>query len=133
MFSYKAKIKLHQTDAAGVIFFAELFTIVHDCYEEFLSQVTTIKQILNDQRFIIPIVHTEADYIQPISLSEKIEVRMVCTQKGESSFSLEYQVLTEGGEVAAEVKTVHTVVNKETKSKSDIPEQIDALLKTVTV
>lgn len=133
MFSYKTKIKLHQTDAAGVLFFADFFTIAHDCYEEFLSQEITTKQILHDQPFIIPVVHAEANYILPLTLSEQIEVRMTHSGSSESSFNLEYQIISERGEIAAEVKTVHAVVNKKTKSKVIIPELIQNLLCTITV
>ncbi len=37
MFTYKTKISLHDTDAAGIIFFANQFKIVHDAYEDLLE------------------------------------------------------------------------------------------------
>ena len=39
MFTYQTKIKLHDTDAAGVIFFANQFKIIHDAYESLLEGI----------------------------------------------------------------------------------------------
>lgn len=32
MFTYKTQIRLHDTDAAGILFFAQQFEIIHDAY-----------------------------------------------------------------------------------------------------
>ena len=47
IFYYQTKIKLHETDAAGVIFFNNLFKIAHDAYEALLEKINfSIKEIL---------------------------------------------------------------------------------------
>lgn len=133
MYTYKTSVRMHQTDAAGVIFFAELFTLAHDCYETFLSQEVTIKEIVNDKPFIIPIVHASADYKQPLGLSENITINMTCVNCGTSSFTLNCQILKENGSVAAEVKTVHAIVNKESRTAAQIPFEINDLLLEISV
>ena len=37
-FEIKSSIKLHDTDAAGVVFFVSHFRIAHTAYEEFLEE-----------------------------------------------------------------------------------------------
>ena len=39
-FIYKTEIRLHDTDAAGPLFFANQFTIIHDAYEQLLETGT---------------------------------------------------------------------------------------------
>ena len=38
MFIYKTQIRLHDTDAAGILFFANQFSIIHDAYELLLEE-----------------------------------------------------------------------------------------------
>ncbi len=120
MFVYSTTVRMHHTDAAGILFFANLFTLAHDCYEEFLGDLS-IAEILQNQSFIIPIVHAEADYKIPIGVSEKIEITVSCEQVGKSSFTLSYEFINDDKELAATVKTVHTVVSKESCKPVEIP------------
>ena len=39
MYVYQAKIKLHDTDAAGLLFFSQQFEIMHDAYEALLEKI----------------------------------------------------------------------------------------------
>ena len=68
MYHYQTTIRLHQTDAAGVVFFSNLFVIAHDAYESFLESHLPLNAILSDGVYIIPIVHAEADYLLPLAL-----------------------------------------------------------------
>ncbi|MHC5121434.1 MAG: acyl-CoA thioesterase [Planctomycetota bacterium] len=92
MYTYQTTIRLHHTDAAGVVFFSHLFVIAHDAYETFLESHLRLNAILSEGVYIIPIVHAEADYLLPLSLSEKIRVELCLEQKGSSSFDLGYVI-----------------------------------------
>ncbi|MCU7940899.1 MAG: hypothetical protein KZQ74_14675 [gamma proteobacterium symbiont of Bathyaustriella thionipta] len=66
LFNYSFTTRIHDIDAAGVMFFARFFYHIHDAYEDFLNhQAQSIKQILNSD-FILPISHTEANFKAPI-------------------------------------------------------------------
>jgi len=69
MFGYNCVIRLHHTDAAGVVFFASLFTLAHECYEAFLDNVSPLGKLLTDGDVLIPIVHAEADFKLPLRVS----------------------------------------------------------------
>jgi len=81
MFTYKTTVRLHHTDAAGVLFFAQLFSIAHDCYEELINSCIPIAEIIQSKPFALPIIHAEADYFLPIGVSEKIEIKLQCLKK----------------------------------------------------
>ena len=36
---YSLRIRLHETDAAGVLFYAHLFRLAHDAYESFMAHI----------------------------------------------------------------------------------------------
>ena len=121
MFTNKISIKMHQTDAAGVVFFAELFKIAHDSYEEFLEPIVTIGQIINEASYIVPIVHASADYKQPITVSEKLKIDLQCTKCANSSFTINYKMYNDNRSMVAEVTTIHAFIDKKSKKPAEIP------------
>ncbi len=39
MYQYHHKVKLHETDAAGILFFSHQFEMIHDAYESLLEKI----------------------------------------------------------------------------------------------
>ena len=131
MYHYQTTIRLHQTDAAGVVFFSNLFVIAHDAYESFLESHLPLNAILSDGVYIIPIVHAEADYLLPLALSEKIGVELCLEQTGSSSFDLGYVIKNSKMETVARLKTIHTVQLKEDQKTVPIPDPLRNALEAI--
>ncbi len=121
MYKYQTVIRLHHTDAAGVVYFANLFVLAHECYESFLDQDNSIGSIIEQGEFIVPIVHAEADYKMPLKLSEKVDIEMALNKTANSSFELGFAFINESSQVAVEVKTTHTVLQQDTRKPVKIP------------
>ena len=131
MYHYQTTIRLHQTDAAGVVFFSNLFVIAHDAYESFLESHLPLNAILLDGVYIIPIVHAEADYLLPLALSEKITVELSLEKLGTSSFNLGYVIKNSKTETVARLKTIHAVQLKEDQKTVPIPDPLRNALETI--
>ena len=131
MYTYQTTIRLHHTDAAGVVFFSHLFVIAHDAYESFLESHMPLSTLLSDEAYIIPIVHAEADYLLPLSLSETISVELSLEQTGTSSFNLGYVIKNSKMETAVRLKTIHAVQLKDDGMTIPIPESIRQALETL--
>ena len=98
-------------------------------YEAFLDSAGfSISSILKDANFLIPIVHAEADYYIPISVSDRITVQLQIENIAESSFSIIYDIINEMGKIIAHAQTVHTVIDKQNKNKMKIPDKVIAAL-----
>ena len=122
MYSLKTFVKFHYTDAAGILFFSNIFLIAHDAYENMLNSIGLgIGTILKERDFLLPLVHVEADYKQPLRAGDPITVRAWVRRLGRTSYTLSYEVLNEKNEVAANVETVHVAVDKATNQKIEIP------------
>lgn len=128
MYKYQTTIRLHHTDAAGVIYFASLFVLAHECYESFLEQYTSIGSILDQNELLIPIVHADADYLMPLRVSEKITIEMTVTKIGKSSFELGYTFTNSSSQITAEAKTAHVVIAKDTRKPMPIPQFLKTAL-----
>ncbi|MEE9442063.1 MAG: thioesterase family protein [candidate division Zixibacteria bacterium] len=118
-------IKLHDTDAAGILFFANQLRIVHDVYERFLATIGfPFVEMFEKKEFFIPIVHAETDYTQMLTDGDTVEIELVVSEIGKTSFTLEYRLTNLDGIVVGTAKTVHVTIDPVKKQKMDIPEKL---------
>jgi 1,4-dihydroxy-2-naphthoyl-CoA hydrolase len=120
MHTHETTLRLHQTDSLGIAYYGSVFNIIHECYESFLD----IAAILKEGKYIIPIVHAEADYRTPMELSDQIMVNMELASTGRSSFTLTYRLTNQRQEVVAEAKTIHSVLDRQTRKSIEMPDSI---------
>jgi 1,4-dihydroxy-2-naphthoyl-CoA hydrolase len=124
MFTYKTQIRLHDTDAAGLIFFANQFKIVHDAYELLLEKFGfSFPQMLKGGKYFLPIVHAESDYKAPLAVGDKIAISIKVGEIGKTSFSFEY-LIYRGKTLVGTAKTVHVTINPKTKTKTPLPPKL---------
>ena len=112
---------MHEVDAAGVLFFAQQFRLVHDAFEAFMeSKGLSLAKILDSEDFALPIVHAETDYKMPLSLGDRIIIKLNLKEIGETSFTLAHEIFKEG-RLAGKGETVHVSVDKKTGAKIPLP------------
>ena len=124
MFETETDVKMHDTDAAGTLFFANYFKIAHTAYEAFMKSIGCgLDYIINESDYLTPIVHAEADYKKGLFLGNNLAVSMKA-EIGTTSFTLSYEFRDGDGNVAAKLQTVHVSVNKKSREKIPLPEKI---------
>lgn len=132
MYTYNTKIRLFHTDAAGIIFYSNIFDIAYECMEEFLEESGFgIKNILAEGIFITPVVHAEADYFKPLRTGDKITIIMSLISSGKNSFAIDYDFFNASGEKAAKVMTVHVPVDPKSGKSIKIPDKLFGILKSL--
>lgn len=125
MFSYRRKIRIQETDAAGVLFFANYFILFHEAFESFLGSLSLdLAKIIHDNKYLLPIAHAEADYTAPLFLGDTIEIKLSVAQIQKSSFVIISSFIKNNKTCAAVLKTVHVSVNAKTRKKIPLPEII---------
>ncbi len=121
MFTYKTQIRLHDTDAAGILFFANQLKIIHDAYELLLEEFgVSFAQMLKGGKFFLPIVHAESDYKMSLFVGDHITIAIKVGNIGTTSFTFEYTI-TRGKDLVGTAKTVHVTVNSKTRKKTALP------------
>ena len=129
MFTYQTKIKLHDTDAAGVIFFANQFKMIHDAYESLLETMGFgFAELIRSKDFFLPIVHAESDYKAPLFVGDVLEVQVKVGRVGQTSFTLTYALLNARRETVGTGRTVHVAVSKAAHQKILLPADLRAKL-----
>ncbi len=132
-FTYKTQIRLHDTDAAGLLFFANQFKILHDAYEHVLEKMGfSFQQMLTKRSYFLPIVHAESDYKKPLYVGDKITVSVVVGHIGTSSFSFTYQIHNTQKHLVGSGKTVHVTIDKKTHTKIPLPKECRKALENFT-
>lgn len=115
MFIFQTTIRLHHTDAAGLLFFAEQFKLAHDAYETFMESIGyPFAPLLKTSAYLLPIVHAEADFGAALNTGDKITIQLLAERIGDTSFTLAYALLRNGSEPVGSVKTVHVLIDKRT-------------------
>lgn len=129
-FKIRRVIRLKDTDAAGTVFFLNYFVFAHETYELFLEEIGySLRRIIEQESFLLPIVHAESDYHQMIELENEITIVLNVNKIGRTSFSLIYDYFLENQRLVGSVKTVHVCVDKTTLKKRPIPEDFQQALK----
>ncbi|KAA3615292.1 MAG: acyl-CoA thioesterase [Calditrichaeota bacterium] len=133
MYKYQTRIKLHETDAAGRMFFAEQLKIAHDAWEEFLLQNDfPLRDLCTRYDFSLPIVHVEADYLGELCASDAIDVEISVQKIGTTSFILDYRILRNATEFVGTVRTVHVTIDIKSGKKIPLPNKIKSILKSLS-
>ena len=134
MFCYHTKIRLHHTDAAGQVYFGQVFTLAHECYERFLDEAYPLDTLLATGQVLLPIVHAEADYHRPLKVAEAITIEMTLARLGDRSFHLRYELKQHDGTIAATVKTSHAAIDPATQQSIELPHDLrQALTRLATL
>jgi len=122
-------VKLHDTDAAGILFFANQFKMVHDVYEKFLTGIGfDFGSRFARRDFFIPIVHAEADYFLPLHVGDTIEIALEVEKIGQTSFTLSYRLTNLDGIAVGSARTVHVTIAPDRSEKMDLPGDFRAKL-----
>ena len=125
MFTCTTHVRLNDTDAAGVIYFANQFRIAHEAFEHFLDSVNLgVAHMLDNTEYRFPIIHAEADYRSPLKVGDALTIHMTVDRIGESSVALGFQILDLRGKKVGTVKIVHVAVDKATWKKRPLPQEL---------
>lgn len=122
-FIAKNKVRMHDTDMAGILYFARQFRFVHDTFEDFIeSEGLNLYQMFQDEKFIFVIVHVEADYYHSLHVGDALDIHLSVERMGTTSFTLSYKIFRSLDSVLiGTAKTVHVCIDKETRGKSPVP------------
>mgnify|MGYP003686007749 CR=1 FL=1 len=110
MFTHNYVICVKDTDATGRLYFLSQMQIAIESFETFLrTQNFSIASMIKENKFLMPIVHTEADFFSPLELGDEVEVKFHI-RLGTKSFTCESEFFCKGNRVGT-VSIVHVVVS----------------------
>jgi len=126
-FKYRRIIRIRDTDATGVIYFANQLQIGLEAFEEFLLQNGfSLGEMIKRGDLLLPIVHVEADFMAPLVVGDVVEVTLDF-QIGTTSLSC-FSELFKGELKVGTLSLVHVAYSPRTQSSIPIPDTIQKLI-----
>lgn len=128
-FVHHRTVRLADTDAAGVVFFARTLMLCHEAYEESLARAgIDLKEFLGVADLIVPISKCEADYLRPLVCGDKLKITVKPTALTESSFAIDFEITKLGppDKLAARVRTEHVATSLAKRARIPLPSALTA-------
>ena len=124
---YQRTIRFSDTDAAGVVYFANTLAICHEAYEASLIEAgIDARRFFSPSTTAFPIVHTEADYLRPAFCGDRQEIHLIPSLTAESDFEVQYVICVAGnsGKPTSKALTKHVCINPVTRERQPLPQKI---------
>ncbi|MBE9201983.1 MULTISPECIES: thioesterase family protein [unclassified Nodularia (in: cyanobacteria)] len=129
-FTYNRTIRLQDTDAAGVVYFANALSICHEAYEASLEASNiNLKAFFTNPPIAFPIVNASVDFFRPMFCGNKLEISLIPHKLGVNKFEVIYEIMVENVLVAKAV-TRHVCIDAISRTKQDLSAEIIQWLET---
>ena len=131
-FTFPRTIRLSDTDAAGVVYFANVLAICHEAYEESLATAgIDLKTFVSNSETAIPIVHCSVDFFRPMFCGDQLLIELTTQQRSENEFEIAYSLVGTSSQeqLLAKAITRHVCINLRSRTRTELPEAIAQWLK----
>ena len=124
-FVYPVTVRLHHTDAAGVIFYSRLLELAHEAYEALLEHAgLALARILAQGEVRLPVVAVEAEFARPIRVGDRLQVALTMTRRGDHSYQVAYRFRDSAGTEMARATTRHVALDGTHGRPTALPEAL---------
>lgn len=97
-FVYTHTIRFQDTDAAGVVYFANVLAMCHEAYEESLAASgINLQLFFQNPAIAIPIVHASVDFFRPVFCGDQQTIYLTPESFTNHEFEINYQVFKSPG------------------------------------
>ena len=124
-FIYKRIVRFQDTDAAGVVYFANVLAMCHEAYEESLAASgINLKAFFSNPDVAIPIVHASVDFFQPMFCGDQIFIHLIPKQIASEKVEIAYQLVAASEKLIAKAITKHICIEPIGKTRKAMPDEM---------
>lgn len=92
-FIYSRTVRFQETDAAGVVYFANVLAMCHEAYEASLVAAGfALDTFFGPGETAVPIVHASVDLMKPMVCGDRLHIRLTTHLQHETEFEITYQI-----------------------------------------
>ncbi len=122
-------IRFEDADPAGVIFYPRAIALAHAVVEELLCRSPLgWNAWFASPTHAAPIRRAEAEFFHPMRPGEKVTARASVENLGETSVTFVVEFVNAAGNVAARVRTIHVLIDKNNGRPLPLTAEIRAAL-----
>lgn len=116
-FIYPRTVHFKDTDAAGVVYFANVLSMCHEAYEASLAAAgIDLNSFFCYPKIAIPITHVTVDFMRPMFCGDNLQIHVNPKQLKENEFEIQYEVFSVE-KVVGEITSVQEVCTARAFSK----------------
>ena len=143
---YTRTVRFGDTDAAGVVYFANVLAICHEAYESSLAASgIDLKAFFSQGPIAIPIVHASIDFLRPMFCGDRLLVEISPQSLSDYEFAIDYKIFANSidnidnaeevqpRQVLSKATTRHVCIDPMARSKQALPSEIKAWLQHLQV
>ncbi len=126
-FSYTRTVRFQDTDAAGVVYFANVLAMCHEAYEASLAASgINLKAFFRNPEVAFPIIHASVDFYRPLFAGDRLTIQLTPQQVTGDEFEIAYQVFSSevAGKSAAKALTKHVCIDAVTRNRKQLSEEL---------
>lgn len=126
-FTHRITTRFSEIDRAGIVFFARYYEYCHATFEALLASLFgPLEDSFARGLWMMPLVHSEADYASPARLGEELHIGLEVAQVGNTSITFAYDVRGADHTPRARVRLTHVFVQPETFKSRPMPDEFRA-------
>jgi len=122
-FVFESRVRFGDTDASGRIFYVSLLNHFDAAEAEFLRFLGVGYREIQDRKVGFPRVRVECDYTGALVYDDLMQIAVTVDRIGRSSFTLQFDVSTEG-RPAARGKVTIVAIDRATQKSMPLPENL---------
>ena len=128
-FSNAMRVRMYDTDAAGILYFADQFRFVQDTVEAFFENIGfSIPDMVTGGEYITPTVHAECDYFRSLKAGMRITVAVEVEKLKTTSMILGFEITGADEVVYGRARMVYVFLSRIGGGKIPIPRKIRCAL-----
>jgi 1,4-dihydroxy-2-naphthoyl-CoA hydrolase len=134
-YCYTYTVTFKDTDAAGVVYFANVLSFCHSAYEASLQAVgINLQSFFRNPNVAIPIVEAQVKFSHPLYCGDVLRIELCPSQVSAEMFVIDYQVwvlaqpASETGRLAAQASSRHVAIEPGQRSRCPLTAELQQWL-----
>ncbi len=125
-FTYNRTVRFQDTDAAGVVYFANVLAMCHEaCEESLATSGINLKAFFSNPSATIPIVHASVDFRRPMFCGDRLLIHLMTRQLSSNEFEIAYQIfVVAADQLVAKAITKHVCIDPASRTRKDLSAEI---------
>lgn len=117
-FTHRRIIRFHETDAAGVVYFANILTLCHEAYEAALAAAGIDVQVFFGRGALaVPVVHASVDFRRPLYCGEEVAIALTPNPLDDTTFEISYCLSNGEKKNVATALTRHVCIDSTSRQR----------------
>lgn len=124
-FETNVTIRFEDADPAGIVFYPRAIALAHGVIEDLIRQTELgWHGWFENHGLAAPVRHAEADFLAPMRAGETLRARASVARIGETSGTFSVEFLGSEGDTRARIRTVHVLVDRNTKQPVTLTSEV---------